>query len=283
MNFLRTVSVFYRNPFVNPHWAILKHVAWQFRKITNKFPYELNFNGFKVIIRNKVIANGCGSLLNAMGYYDPNNMYLVEELFKKQICKIFFDIGANIGIFSLIAGYQSDVEIFAFEPHPFTFDLLRENINSNNLENRIRSFPLAFSDYDGQAFFTNNPGSSTNKIEDSNGSNLDIKVDVITGDSFCLRHGIIPDVIKIDVEGHENLVLRGFKNVIENVQVIIVECTRMDETIDILLTQYGFLGPYKLDYRKRTFSKDFTSYEDWIFLNPDFIGLLKKYRFSIIQ
>ena len=103
-NFFNTVSAFYQNPFVNPHLSILRHVGWQIRKLTNRFPCEIKFDGFKIIVRNKVIANGCGGLLNAMGYYDPNNMYFIEELCRTRICNAFFDIGANIGVYSLIAG-----------------------------------------------------------------------------------------------------------------------------------------------------------------------------------
>jgi FkbM family methyltransferase len=275
-NFFRTTSIFYRNPYIKPNLALLRHILWQFRKITNKFPCEIKLKAFRVIVKNKAVANGAGSLLNAMGYYDPNNMYFLEELFAKKICNVFFDIGAYIGIYSLIAAHQLNVKVYSFEPHPATFNLLLENIGCNKFENKVTPFQFALPNYDGQTSFSDNPGSPINKIEDES-----IQVNTLRGDSFCKKQELIPDILKIDVEGHEDKVLVGFGNAIKSAKMIVVESRKINEIKDILTGQHDFLGPYKLDYRKRIFQADFNSSEDWIFIHPEFKSTLEKFNFSM--
>ena len=155
MNFFQTVSAFHKNTYVNPYGATLRHVGWQFRKLFNCFPCDLKFRGFVVRVADRSIANGCGALLNAMGYYDPNNMLFIEEIFKQGRCQTFFDVGANIGVYSLIAAAQSRASrVFAFEPHPYTFSLLEDNVRLNRLQNQISGYQRALSDQDGTALFS---------------------------------------------------------------------------------------------------------------------------------
>lgn len=281
-NFLKTVSMLYKNSYINPNIAVMRHILWQFRKITNNFPYKVNFERFEVMVKNKSIADGARCLLNAMGYYDPNNMYFMEELFAKKICGVFFDIGAYIGMYSLIASHQPGVNVYSFEPHPFTFNCLLENISLNKLEKTIRPFQLALSDSNGYVLFSNGRGVSTNKIEEKPLNNLNtIQVGAITGDSFCEKHKAAPDIIKIDVEGRESKVLLGFENTIKNVKIVMVESKSINKIKGILNKQRYFLGPYKLDYRNRVFRGDFNSYEDWVFINAEFKNVLEGFHFSL--
>ena len=81
-NFFRTVSIIYKNKFVNPYFATFRHVLWAFRKVFNIFPCDLKLGGLIVRVANLSVANGIGALVNAMEYYDPNNMLMLKEIFK---------------------------------------------------------------------------------------------------------------------------------------------------------------------------------------------------------
>lgn len=275
-NFFRTVSVFYENPFINPWQATLRHLVWQIRKFFNVFPCDLNLEGLIVRIRDRGIANGCGALLNSMGFYDPNNMYLIRDVFNGGLYNIFFDVGSNIGIYSLIAANASASRVFAFEPHPYTFSLLAENVAINGYGNCVSCLQTALGEKDGVASFTDEPGSAVNHIleKDGNGQK-ELYVKIFRGDTFCREQRIDPDVLKIDVEGYESSVLQGFGETLKSVQVILVECHSIEEVERILCDRYDFLGPYKLDYRARNFTKVNINYEDWIFINPRSLDLLK--------
>jgi FkbM family methyltransferase len=275
-NFFRTVSVFYENRFINPNEAILRHSAWQVRKILNIFPHDLHIQGITVRIRDRAIANGCGALLNAMGFYDPNNMYLIREVFKNGFYKTFFDVGSNIGIYSLIAASESASRIFAFEPHPYTFSLLAENVALNGYGDRVNCLQAALGAEDGVAFFTDDPGSPVNHVLEKDGADQkELHIKILRGDTFCHEVGMYPEVLKIDVEGYESFVLQGFGDALKSVQIILIECRSIEKIERVLCGLYDFLGPYKLDYRIRKFTKTNMNYEDWIFLNPQTLDLLK--------
>jgi FkbM family methyltransferase len=66
---------------------------------------------------------------------------------------IVFDVGANIGLFTLFAGAsRSDLQIFAFEPVPAAFQALRENVSEHGIHARL--FECGLSRAAGQASFT---------------------------------------------------------------------------------------------------------------------------------
>ena len=217
-----------------------------------------------------------------MGYYDHNNMYFIDEVFTKGVYKDFIDIGANIGIYSLIASYRSIARVFSIEPHPFTYDLLKENISLNKLACRVTPYPIALSNFVGYVHFTDDPGSCLNKIIDKSVQNVrSIQVPVTTGDSFCKEHTIKPDILKIDAEGHENSVISGFQNSLADVKFIIVECQNITETSSLLNKDLDFLGPYKIDYKNRLFDRDLSSDEDWVFVNKKAVKELESLSFNI--
>jgi len=275
-NFFRTVSVFYRNPFINPYLALLRHVGWAFRKIFNLFPCEVQLGDRRLLIPNRAIANGSGALANAMGYYDPNNMFFIEKIFREGIYDTFFDIGSNIGIYSLIAaGRAKKSRTVAFEPHPQTFILLTENVHRNRQENNILCYQMALSDQNGTVLFRDVAGDPENQVLDESSQEPEgIKVVACRGDDFCRQTGFTPQVIKIDVEGYENHVLDGLSSILNSVQLIFIECWTLEKTVNLLCGGAGFLGPYKIDYKNRRFARENLNYEDWVFVNPDSLGTL---------
>lgn len=58
---------------------------------------------------------------------------------------IFYDIGANIGIYSIFAATINKINVLAFEPESNNFQILMENIIKNNLNDRIIAYPLGIS------------------------------------------------------------------------------------------------------------------------------------------
>ena len=67
--------------------------------------------------------------------------------FKKN--SVFYDVGANIGIYSIFAGYVSDVKVYSFEPESNNFQILMENILANNLGGKIYPYPIGISNSSG--------------------------------------------------------------------------------------------------------------------------------------
>jgi FkbH-like protein/FkbM family methyltransferase len=96
--------------------------------------------------------------------YETDFVYreiFVERVYSKHGIEIrpgdcVFDVGANIGLFSLFARSQApDVRIYAFEPAPALFELLQRNLEA--LAGDARCLPVGLSDRDGQQTFTYYP------------------------------------------------------------------------------------------------------------------------------
>ncbi|HKV25369.1 MAG TPA: FkbM family methyltransferase [Candidatus Acidoferrum sp.] len=130
----------------------------------------------------------------------------------------FFDAGANIGLFSLAIGRKlmgQASTIYAFEPCPSTFSILKKNLSENRLA-EVRAVRLALSDQTGETTLyaktglkdaLNSPGSPSRTDAEVVGQEL---VQTITLDDFVARERIPRvDVMKVGVEGAELLVFRG--------------------------------------------------------------------------
>lgn len=121
---------------------------------------------------------------------------------------VFYDIGANLGIYSIFASGLC-AEVVAFEPHPKNFELLVENIDLNASD--VDPHQLAISDEDGEELFV--AGSETTTFGSGGLGDGDVTVETARIDSL-ISSGVItePDVVKIDVEGAEGLVLDGMSD-----------------------------------------------------------------------
>jgi|SRR3989338_51346 len=137
------------------------------------------------------------------GYELPVEDFFVRELIDDDT---FFDIGANIGFYTLLASALTKY-VHSFEPTPRTFNILTKNAGSKNnvtLVNKAcmdKSGPLTISD-----FGVENSGSNTTKSVDGA---VSVAIYATTVDSYCEEHHASPSVVKIDVEGAESVVITG--------------------------------------------------------------------------
>jgi FkbM family methyltransferase len=136
---------------------------------------------------------------------------------------VFYDVGANIGGFTIFAGKRLGERgsICAFEPHIPNANSLIENIFLNGLERKVRLVTAALSNRDGYDLFnyhTMYAAASTSQYGRASyeGEAFDPKfVEVKHGctlDTLCAR-GVIPppDMVKIDVDGLDFEVLEGMQ------------------------------------------------------------------------
>ena len=136
----------------------------------------------------------------------------------------FFDVGANIGLFSLSVGEKLSGQpsaMYAFEPCPSTFAILEKNLLKNELA-QVRRVRVALSDQTGEAnlYLNAELKDSLNSLEDPSHSDSEVVgrqvVRTITLDDFVAREKIsCVDVMKVDVEGAELLVFRGGRKLLE--------------------------------------------------------------------
>ncbi|MFO7645985.1 MAG: FkbM family methyltransferase [Desulfosarcina sp.] len=143
---------------------------------------------------------------------------------------VFYDIGANIGLFSILAAERvgQSGKVFAFEPHAANFSRLLDNIAVNELQHIITpcSFALHQANgyfnfiYDSRDVGTSNSQLSFHRKEDkvSNNQtgNFELKYAVSIDNLIFSESFPPPDYIKIDVDGNELPILRGMSNLLKS-------------------------------------------------------------------
>lgn len=134
--------------------------------------------------------------------------------------KVAFDIGANVGCYSMLFGQWVGAagKVFAFEPSPSTFAGLERHVTLNGLGGVVRAVRAAVSDHSATAEFLVLDNQGTSRLAaggEAGSSPRAVRVPTISVDEFCDREGVTPDLMKIDVEGFELAVLRGARETIK--------------------------------------------------------------------
>jgi FkbM family methyltransferase len=130
----------------------------------------------------------------------------------------FVDVGANIGIYSCWAAriVGSSGWVHAFEPIPSTFEVLRHHVEQNRLGDTVRVTRAAVGDRPGTMTLYKIAGASgLTSPYPREPSSQAIEVPVVTIDSQ-VTGGSRPRLIKVDVEGFEQHVLRGMSGLLSS-------------------------------------------------------------------
>jgi FkbM family methyltransferase len=140
----------------------------------------------------------------------------------------FLDIGANLGIFSLIAGRNpSFSQIHSVEPNAEVCGYLIRNAEANGLA--LKAHNVGISDREGTAkFFVSSAKSGRGNLRGAGRDSIEIQVrDSRFFDELKTQIGDIPVFVKIDVEGHEAVVMEqlGKSSLASNVAELFVEVT----------------------------------------------------------
>ncbi len=182
---------------------------WYKLKYRNKWDQPVSFRGGNFRIGSDL------SLFPAVrnGAFEELEINTILPLVKSE--DVVWDVGANIGIYTFLlarAAYRG--HLIAFEPVPVTQEMWRENIVNNRVGNcSLETFAL--SDKVGKAMISVNEnahGCDSIELAKFNPDNTlrSIEVPTTTGDEFLLTSSYgDPDLIKVDIEGHEPEFLKG--------------------------------------------------------------------------
>jgi FkbM family methyltransferase len=164
-----------------------------------------------------------------------------------------FDVGANIGVFTVLQAMHG-ARVFSFEPNPDSYSRLSRNVTANNLSDHVQLFPTALGDEHGMgSLCVINGGTTGGVVTPANGetSVSGVAVPIATLDEVaCALPELSIDLLKIDAEGSEVAILRGGERVLDHVQRIIVEyhsCNLLNQVREILARK-GFSEEMIVDY-----------------------------------
>lgn len=206
--FLKTQDAFRRAPAL----TVLRSILWYCRCLL-RIATVVDLPRWDVRMFFPAQRRGFGKFVYTFRhYYEPELAYLERILSPG---KVFIDVGANFGVYALVAGklVGETGRVLAFEPTAQSFATLRENIALNHLSN-VRAFQVALAQAPGKGWLHYGWDPVGNWLGQrpscSKEGNEGEEVQTETLDELLAASGIDRvDAMKIDVEGAEELVLRG--------------------------------------------------------------------------
>jgi FkbM family methyltransferase len=175
---------------------------------------------------------------------------------------VFFDVGSNIGLYSIYYAKSKGGKTYAFEPSVYNILQLAKNINLNNLKENIlliknplsetnQISKLTFNKLDqggSEVFFGQKIAKSLietkyNMKHEFSYNSLGLSIDYLVGSKMIE----IPDCIKMDVDGTEELIIEGAKNTLSNhkVKSLLIEVNNIlnnsTDNVEKTLKELGFI------------------------------------------
>lgn len=243
---------FYKNSFFD-FWFIFTWTGIKLAKVLT--PRR------KVRVGDVVFNLSCDSIITYLRWVlferkEPEVRNFIDQYLKDG--DTFFDIGANVGVFSLYAAKKyKDISLYCFEPEYSNLHLLKENIIFNDLTRQTKIFSSAVGDNVGLSTLhlqDTKPGAAAHTESKTKILKTDEGYDVVlaegiftvTLDYICEELGVVPNGIKIDTDGAEDRVLKGAQKVLADLQLrfIIMEMTGdkvKDEFCCLALKKAGFV------------------------------------------
>jgi len=226
---------------------VARSVLFRVRKLksySNLIRRNLGFPVRNFLLRNRPIhvqASGLAYLLSPEGsvplemwsgrYFEQHEVDFIVGCLRPSMT--FFDIGANVGLFSIPAAKKlTQGTVYAFEPTPLIFQTLVKNARLNNVEN-LRAIHSAVGDRNGEATLqvnvTGKDGLNTigRPTHDYSEVVATETVPILTLDSFVETNAVPRvDLMKIDTEGAELLIFRGARSLLArpDAPAILFEC-----------------------------------------------------------
>lgn len=138
---------------------------------------------------------------------------LLTDLVKKEVKEgdVVLDIGAHIGYFTLIFAklVGKKGKVFAFEPEPNNFELLRKNVETNGYKNVVLVQRAVSNKNEKNKLYLSKDCSGMHKIKNSGHSRYFIQMKTIKLDDYFKNYDGNIDFIKMDIEGAEAWALEG--------------------------------------------------------------------------
>ncbi len=192
---------------------------------------------------------------------EPEMIEWIDKMDKKSI---LWDIGANVGLYSVYAGLKG-LNVFAFEPSALNTFLISKNIEINNLKDNVSLFPVAVSDKNEFGYLNMTSTELGGALNEFNETDIDTvgegayKAEVVfkqgmfsySADELIAKYNFeIPDYIKIDVDSIEDRIIYGADKTLSNEKVKGVYL-ELDETEERTQRLINFLAERGLKLKEK--------------------------------
>ncbi|WP_316851305.1 FkbM family methyltransferase [Pedobacter agri] len=217
----RTFGFIHQHPLAkrNLLHAYFNFIKWQITSRLNKNLVKVPFIESVSFYAKKRLTGITGNIYT--GLHEFNDMGFLLHFLRKE--DLFYDIGANVGSYTLLAAGICKSNTVAFEPISETFEILSQNMKLNHFDKLVITENMGVGDKIGELYFSTDSDTTNHVINSNEDTASTAKVPVINLDSYY--QGYPPNLIKIDVEGYEGQVLDGASELLSapGLKAIIIE------------------------------------------------------------
>lgn len=223
-----------------------KYLFWKYNRLVN---YLISYKflsriSFLKTVHNFVYRFTRPYFVDIFGirlFLDPQDKILSEVLIRENIWEpfetkyfleylkkgnIILDIGANIGyytlLFSKLVGDKG--KVFAFEPDPDNFKMLRKNVDFNHCQNVILVNKAVTNKTGKINLFLDELNKGDHRTYDSHDGRKSIRVDSIRLDDYFKDNHRKINYIKIDTQGSEGMIMKGMTKLLKSCKKIKIIC-----------------------------------------------------------
>ena len=165
--------------------------------------------------------------------------------------EIYFDVGANVGLFAIYAAVVRQAKVWAFEPEALNFAILSQNLRANGLAHQITALALALGEQTAVQTLRlseNRAGSALHQATESADTPLNLQqhvLQVALDDLVKSHHLPEPHHVKIDVDGNELRILQGMPQILagqilKSIQMEVCPGEAHATEISIFLEKFGW-------------------------------------------
>ena len=252
-NVLKLLNIIFQHPLNtnNKLLALFRFLSFNLKKVTNKKRVIFNWvEDAKLIFDNSKINNLSQRQIKFnyyLGLAEYEEMAFLIHALKKD--EVFVDCGANLGLYTILASKVIGVNSISFEPHPDTVKKLFDQLEINDLKDKVKIISKALGDRIGSVRFSNEKDALRRKVLDNEKkleNFIDVQMTTLDSELENLAQNFI---LKMDLEGFEFKALEGARNILtkKNLKAIIIENnqTADNNLVHKILSEFNF---FRVEY-----------------------------------
>jgi FkbM family methyltransferase len=274
MSFFDIIRFIWIHPLAshNRGLAFKRFFSWQLgQKLFQNRPVLYPLVEDSTLLVRKGMAGATGNIYTGLAEFE-DMVFILHALREEDL---FADIGANIGVYTILASKNAGAKVISIEPIPGTFENLRRNTELNQVAGRVELLCYGVGDKHGSLRFTKDYDAVNHVVGENETFDSNALIEVPVRPLDELLAGRQPSFCKIDVEGFEWPALKGAAGMLASpaLKGIIIELNGSagrygysDESIHQLLLSYNFAP-----YRYEPFSRELTPLSKYGNLNTIYL------------
>jgi len=225
-------------------------------KAMNDFLISSLKTNFTDMQGSKMYLNKLFREVSHAGIWEPFETKIVKKLVQRG--DIVIDIGANIGYFTLLFSrlVKPSGKVFAFEPEPANFSLLKKNIEVNGYKNVTLIQKAVSNKNELIKLYLSQDNEGDHRIYESDGNRDFIEIESVCLDEYFRNMEDKINFVKMDIQGAEGTTIQGMKNILnrnDNLNMIteywpygLIRCGMDPLVFPKLLVRYNYY-PFELN------------------------------------